>query len=135
AAFAAHALGHENSHDARRPNHACGMELDELHIDEFGARVISEGMAIAGIFPTVAGDLESATDAAHGEDDGARAKNFKTTTFAIVSEHAANTIAIFEKLDRGVFHENFDAFVHAVVLERANHFQAGAVADVSEARI
>src|SRR3954463_6249410 len=44
AAFAAHALGHENSHDARRPNHACGMELDELHIDEFGARVISEGM-------------------------------------------------------------------------------------------
>ena len=39
AAFAAHAFGDENAHHARRPDHAGGMKLDELHVDQFRAGV------------------------------------------------------------------------------------------------
>ena len=59
AAFAAHAFGHENAHDARRPDHAGRMKLDELHVEQFRARVIRQRNAVAGAFPGIAGDLDT----------------------------------------------------------------------------
>ena len=38
AAFAAHAFGDQNAAHAGRPDHAGGMELDELHVHQFRAR-------------------------------------------------------------------------------------------------
>ena len=69
AAFAAHAFGHEDALDARRPDHPGRMELDELHVDQLGAGAIGQRVAVAGAFPAVARDLVGAADAAGGEDD------------------------------------------------------------------
>ena len=55
--------------DARRPDHAGGMKLNELHVDQFRAGVIGERMAVAGAFPTVARDLVGSPDAAGREND------------------------------------------------------------------
>ena len=70
AAFAAHAFGHQNAAHAGRPDHAGGMELHELHVHQRGAGVIGQRVAVAGVFPTVAGDLVGAADAAGGQHDG-----------------------------------------------------------------
>src|SRR5207249_11367800 len=52
-AFAAHAFGHQNSHHTRRPDHAGGMKLDELHVDQICTCVISERVTVASVLPTV----------------------------------------------------------------------------------
>ena len=67
AAFAAHAFGHQDAAHTDGPDHAGGMELNELHFLQFGAGVIRQGKAVAGVFPTVAGDLVGAPDSAGGQ--------------------------------------------------------------------
>src|SRR6266550_8956492 len=66
-AFAAHAFGYQNSHHTWRPDHARGMKLHKLHVDQFCARVISERMAVASVFPTVAGDSVGPPNSASGQ--------------------------------------------------------------------
>ena len=46
------------------------MELHEFHVDELRARVVGQRVAVAGVFPTVAGDLVGPADAARGQHDG-----------------------------------------------------------------
>src|SRR5689334_8125795 len=79
AAFTAHPFCDQNSHHARRPDHPSRMELNEFHIDELSSRAISEGVPIAGIFPTVAGDFVSAANAASGENDGFGSNDFESS--------------------------------------------------------
>ena len=69
ASFAAHAFGHQDAANADRPHHAGRVELHELHVEKFGSGAIGERVAVARVFPTVAGDLESASDAACGQHD------------------------------------------------------------------
>ena len=64
AAFAANPFGDQNPAHADRPDHAGGMELNELHIHQFGTGLVRERVTVARVFPTVTGDLESAPDAA-----------------------------------------------------------------------
>src|SRR5947208_9725848 len=52
-AFAAHAFGHQNSHHTRRPDHAGGMKLDELHVDQICNYVISVHGTVNIDLPTV----------------------------------------------------------------------------------
>ena len=85
AAFAAHAFGDENAAHADGPDHAGGMELDELHVLEFGSDTVGKGEAVAGVFPAVAGDFEGAADAAGGEDYGFRLPELEAAFFAVVS--------------------------------------------------
>src|SRR4029450_1169680 len=59
-AFTAHTFGYQDSHHTRRPDHSGGMKLHELHVDQFRASVISQRVAVAGVFPTVARDFVSA---------------------------------------------------------------------------
>src|SRR5207248_6123201 len=56
-AFAAHAFSHQNSHHTRRPDHASGMKLNELHVDQVCTCVISERVTVASVLPTVAGNF------------------------------------------------------------------------------
>ncbi len=44
-------------------------------------------------------------------------------------------VAVLKQRDDGVLHVDFDPLMDAVVLERANHFQAGTIADVGESWI
>ena len=111
------------------------MELDEFHVDQFGPGVIRQGVPVAGAFPTVAGDLVGPPDAAGGEDDGLGVEDLEAAVLAFVAERADDAVAVLQQRDDGAFHVDFDALVDAVVLQGADHFQAGAVADVGQARI
>ncbi len=135
AAFAADAFGDEDAAHARRPDHARGMELHELHVDQLGARAIREGVAVAGAFPAVAGDLVGAAHAAGGQHDGLRAEHVEASALAVVGEHAGGAAAVEQQVDHRVFHVHGHAQVDRVVLQGADQLEAGAVAHVGEARI
>ncbi len=134
-ALAAHPFGHEDPLHARRPHHPGGMELHELHVDQLGASVVGERVAVAGVFPAVAGDLEGATDSASCKDDGPRREEAEAPALAIVGDRPADPLAVLEELDDGHLHVHVDAEVDRVVLQRADDLQPRAVADVGEAGI
>ena len=69
AAFAAHTFSNQNATHAWGPDHPGRMELNKLHVNEFRACVVSEGVSIAGVFPTVASNFESLPYAAGCEND------------------------------------------------------------------
>src|SRR5207237_5957532 len=116
-------------------NDSRGMNLDELHVDPFRPRLVGERMAVARIFPAVARDLVSASDSTSGKHDGFCAENFEPAALAFVAESADRALTIFQDRQDGVLHEHVNSLMNTMILERADHLQAGAVADVSEARI
>jgi hypothetical protein len=111
------------------------MKLHKLHVDQICARVISECVTIASVFPTVAGYFIGSPNSASGQHHCFGAENFEASTFAFVTKRPDNAVAIFKKRKNRVLHVNIDALMHAVVLQGANHFQAGAIAYVCEAWI
>src|SRR5713226_8779548 len=92
-------------------------------------------MSVAGVLPAVARDLVSAPDAAGGEHDCLGAKDFKSPSLALITKRAHDAIAVFEQRKNCVLHVNVDALMHAVILQRANHFETGTIPDVREPRI
>ena len=54
---------------------------------------------------------------------------------APVADGAGDAVAVLEQARDRALHEHVDAVVHRVLLERADHLEAGAVADVREARV
>ena len=110
------------------------MKLDEFHVEQLGAGMIGERVTVAGAFPRVAGNLERAAKSARGDDDGLGLEDLEAAALAIVAEGADDAVAVLEQADDGPFHVDGDALVDAVVLQGANHLEAGAVADVGEAR-
>jgi hypothetical protein len=135
AAFAAHPLGHQDPLDRRRPDHPRRVELDELHVHQIGARVEGERVAVAGVLPAVAGDLERATDAAGGEDDGLGLEDPQVALLAIVAERAGDPPGVDEQLDDRVLHVDLEPLVDAVVLQGPDHLEARSIADVGEPRV
>ena len=111
------------------------MELDELEVLQRGACVIREGVAIAGVFPAVAGDPVRAAQTTGGHDDGPGAKHLEPPALAVVRDGARDATGVEEQRDDRVLHVHVEAAVDAGVLKRANQLQARAVADVREARI
>ena len=89
AALAAHALGDERAAHARRPDHARGVKLHELHVHELGAREVRERLPVARALPRVRVDAEGAPDAARGQDDRLRAEDDEAPVLAPVAERAA----------------------------------------------
>src|ERR1700733_14235300 len=111
------------------------MELHELHTEQRGAGMISERMAVAGVFPTVARNLVRAADTAGSQHYGFSMKQFVASTLAVVTKRAHHAPGIHQQRDDGAFHMKIDALVDAVVLQRADHFQTRAVAHMRQARI
>ena len=109
-------------HHARRPDHAGRMKLHELHVQQFRAGVIGERLAVAGVFPGIAGDLVGAPDAAGGDHHGLGLENLETAAFAVVAERAGDAVAVLEQRDDRVFHVNVDALMNAVVLQACESF-------------
>ena len=135
AAFAAHSFGDENAPNAGRPDHARRMELHKLHVHQRGARVISQRVPVARIFPAIAGDLVSASDAARGKHHGFGPKEQKAASFALVAESAGDAAIVFQQGQDGALHVDFHAEVNTVILQRADHFEAGAIAHMRQPRI
>src|SRR4029453_16104154 len=123
-AFTSHSFGHQNSHHTRRPDHAGGMKLHELHVDEFCASVVRERVAVASVFPTVAGDSVRPSNSASSQHYGFGAKNFEASALTFVTKRSDHTVAVFEERKNRVLHIDVDALVHAVILQSANHYQA-----------
>src|SRR6202022_660123 len=96
-AFAAHAFGHQNSHDTRWPDHSGGMKLNEFHVDQFRPRFVSERVTIACVLPTVARNFVGAADASGREHDCLGAKDFKSPSLALITKGAHDGIAVFEQ--------------------------------------
>ena len=108
------------------------MKLHELHVHQVGPGVVGQRVAVAGVFPTVAGDLVGAAHAAGGQHDRLGAEHPETPALAVVAEGADNPPVVLQQRDDGALHVHLDTLVNAVVLQRADHFQPGAVADVRQ---
>src|SRR5712691_1740055 len=135
AAFAAHRFGDENASNARRPDHTGWMELDELHVHQLRAGVIGECMAVARVLPAVAGDLVGAAHAAGREDHRFGLEQLEASALALVAERADHAVVVLEQRDDRALHVHVDPLVDAVILQRADHLESGAVADVGQPRI
>src|SRR5688572_7841068 len=92
-------------------------------------------MAVTGVFPAVARHAEGAANPAGSENDRAAVENLEAATVAVVRERSRNSVAVLDEIDYGAFHVHIDSHLHRIVLESANHLQAGAVPDVRETRI
>ena len=79
--------------------------------------------------------VERAADAAGRQHDGLAAKEPEAPALAVVRERAGDAIAVLEQREDRALHVHVDALMDAVVLQRADHLEPGAVADVREARI
>ena len=113
AALAAHAFRDEDALDAGRPHHPRGMELDELHVDQFGARPIGQRVAVGGAFPAVAGHLVGAAGAARRQDDGLCREDVEAAALAVVGDRPGCSAAVEQQLDDRVLHVHCDTEVDA----------------------
>src|SRR5215472_9043792 len=111
------------------------MELHKLHILQRGTSAIRERMAVAGVLPAVRRDLEGASYATSRQHDSARSEKTKAAALAIVRKCPRNAIAVFQQCDHRALHVHVDALMYAVILQRADHLETRAIADVREPRI
>ena len=89
-------------------------------------------MAVAGVLPAVAGDLVRLADAAGRQHNRLGLEDDEPALLAVVAEGAADAVAVLEEPDDRAFHVDRHALMDAVILQRADHLQAGAVADVGQ---
>src|SRR5206468_12716815 len=92
-------------------------------------------VAVASVFPTIARDFVGAADATGREHDCFGAENLEASTFALIAESADYAVAIFQQGKNRMFHVHVDSLMNPVILKRADHFQAGALAHMRETRI
>ncbi len=133
AAFSANCFGDENALHTGRPDHSGGMELNEFHVHELGAGFIGKGHAVAGVFPGVGSNAPGFANAAGSDDDRFCPENDEAAVLAPVRKRTGNAAVSRQKPSDGAFHVDVNTLLNATVLQRSNHFEAGAVADVAEA--
>ena len=102
-------------------------------IHQLGASLISQRHAVARVFPGIRRDRPSFADAASGDHHGLRLENARSALVrANIRRRPRNAIAILQQPRDGALHVHIEAHLHAAILQRANHFQAGAIAHVAE---
>ena len=148
----AHGFGDEESADARRPDHARGVELHELHVDQRSTALQGERVSVPGVLPRVTGDLEGLADSARGNDHGGGLDDHELAARPPVGEHAAHpavvTLAGHEDLGDRALGEHPDAGLVVsrgleilllqcddLLLQRADHLQTGAVTHMCQTRV
>ena len=120
---------------AGRPDHAGRMELDELHVHQLGAGMVGERMSVAGAFPAVARDLERAPAPPVASTTADGVEHLESSALALVADDADRPAVGDQQAHDGEFHVDGDAAVDAVILQRPDHLETGAVADVRQPRI
>src|SRR6267142_6304354 len=108
------------------------MKLYELHVHQFGARLVSQSHAVAGVLPRIGSNAPGFADAASGNHDRLGFENYEPPNLSPVSESAGHPITIFQQASNRAFHVNIDTLMHAAILQRANHFKSGPIAHVTE---
>src|SRR5262249_31590228 len=92
-------------------------------------------LSVARALPRVRVDLERATNAARRKNDRLRVEDDELAALAPIAEAAADPILVAEQTRDRALHVHVHPRVDAVLLERADHLEAGAIADVRETRI
>src|SRR5271163_4593913 len=92
-------------------------------------------MPVPRIFPTVTGDLKCTADAAGSQYHRLRVKQLETAPLAIIGKSADAARTVLQQGEDGVLGVEIDSLMDAVVLQRADHLQAGPVADVGQTGI
>src|SRR6202040_1361278 len=85
--------------------------------------------------PTVTRDFVGAANPAGRKHDRFRTKNSEAASLSLVTKRTNNAVAVFQQRENRVLHVNLDALMDAVVLQGADHFEAGAIAHMRESRI
>jgi hypothetical protein len=124
------------------------VELDELHVDERRAGAQGERVAVAGVLPRVARDLERLADAAGREDHGGRLERGEPAVLAEVAEDAGHRLPVLQHVGDGELVEHLQVLLAVaelalvVLLQRddlllhgADQLETGAVADVRQPRV
>src|SRR5215472_14708107 len=106
------------------------MKLHELHVHQRGSGVVGERMTVAGVLPAVAGNFVSSADSTGGKHHCFRAEYVKPPALAIVAKRACDAIAVLKQVEDGMLHENIEAQMDSMILQRANHLQAGPIPHV-----
>src|SRR5207245_10041336 len=84
--------------------------------------------------PRFAADLPGRADAARRQYDGLRRERDQPSRLAPVADRAGHAPRVDKQVTHGALHEHIDALRDGAVLERADHLEPGAVADVREPR-
>src|SRR4051794_28538882 len=92
-------------------------------------------MSVGRVFPAVARDAVRASDAAGREHDCFGAENAEAAALTVVAERTDDAPAILEQRDDRDFHVHVDRKMDRVILQRADHFETRAIADMREARV
>src|SRR6185437_12060583 len=109
------------------------MELHKFHVHQLGACFVGQRHAVAGVFPRIGSDFPGFADATCSDDDGFCLEDDEAALFAPITESARDAVAIFQQARYRTLHVNVNSHADAAILERANHFQTGAIAYVAEA--
>src|SRR5205807_2039372 len=88
-----------------------------------------------GTLPGIRRHFVETTPAASRHDHGLRSNCEKRAVDPVVAEGTDDAIAVFEQPGQRDLHVDRDAELDDPVLETADHFQAGAITDVTEAPI
>ena len=134
-AFAANALGHQDPAHRERPHHRRGVELRHLHVDEIRTSLERHRDPVTGVLPGIRGDLPCLSDAAGREDHRLRAEGDELAGLAPIADRAGHALTVGEEMTQRALHEHVDALRDGVVLQGADHLEAGAVSDVRQPRV
>src|SRR6202171_2046509 len=132
AAFATDGLGHQDAADTGRPHHAGGVKLDHLRIEDLRPGVETHPDSVAGALPGVRRDLVNAAPTAGRHDHGFGLEGEEAPVNPVVSEGADYAVALFQQPGQRDLHVYLDAELDDAVLQAADHFEPGAIADVAE---
>jgi len=94
------------------------MELDELHVDEVGARPQGHRVAVAGVLPRV-DVIFQALRCRPSPAPPLRLEEHELARVSPVPEGAGHPVAVLEQAFDLALHVDIDALVDAVILERA----------------
>src|SRR5215831_1590459 len=96
--------------------------------------MVSEGVTVSCVFPTVAVNLIGASHATGRQHDCPRLKEYKSPAFAGIAEGTGDTTVILDDTEDRGLHVNFDSLMDTVILEGPDHLEASAIPNVSQSR-
>src|SRR5664279_6512132 len=94
--------------DRRRPDHACRMELDELHVDQRATGPQGQGVPVSGVLPGVRGHLEGPADATGGQHDCWGTEEHKLAALSPVPDGTGDGLAVLEQAADRALHVDVD---------------------------
>src|ERR1051326_5317469 len=94
------------------------MKLNEFHIDEFRASLISKRVSISGVFPAVAGDFVRPPNPTSREHDCFGTEDLEAPSLTFITKRANHSFSLFQERQNGVLHVDINSLMHAVILQR-----------------